>query len=52
MSEAITIGSVTAQAGEVKRGGIPIIDDLCGRAPIIVYRRTASSPACALALQL
>ncbi len=41
MTAEITIGSVTAQPGQVIRGGIPIVGDSYGRPrdiPIIVYR--------------
>lgn len=47
MPEAITIGNVTAQPGEVKRGGIPIMGDMFGRAreiPIIVYNGVNDGP--------
>ena len=47
MSSAVTIGTVTAQAGEVVRGGIPIIGDMYGRPreiPIIVYRGVKDGP--------
>ena len=47
MTEAITIGSVTAGPGEVKRGGIPIMGDMYGRPreiPIIVYRGVDDGP--------
>jgi uncharacterized protein len=47
MPEAITIGNVTAQPGEVKRGGIPIMGDMYGRAreiPIILYNGVNDGP--------
>ena len=47
MTEAITIGNVTAGPGEAVRGGIPIMGDMYGRAreiPIIVYRGVEAGP--------
>ena len=47
MSNEITIGTVTAAPGEVKRGGIPIMGDMYGRPreiPIIVYRGQNDGP--------
>ena len=48
MTDAITIGTVTAQPGQAQRGGIPIMGDMYGRAreiPIIVYRGVEDGPA-------
>ncbi|PJF27148.1 MAG: succinylglutamate desuccinylase [Phototrophicales bacterium] len=47
MSSPLTIGNVTVQPGEVKRGGIPIGGDMVQRErhiPIIVYRGVEDGP--------
>ena len=47
MPNPITIGTVTAQPGEVARGGIPIMGDMYGRPreiPIIVYHGVEAGP--------
>lgn len=47
MTEALIIGTVSAQPGETKRGGLPIGADMYGREreiPIIVYRGASDGP--------